>query len=195
MHKTISVSLRARGKEHKNAKFFSFYRLENSNKWGYFQLPTSLASSLSLLFSFGLFGLADREVKGLSCNEGAAPQSVIINHRGCQAAPRTHSDPPGRQPSPPRTISWDFLYITEKYVLFQSGFNLKWAVVTKRLGTQGCYVKDEVWILWLTGEMWVEKVKWWPPPLPQQLLSRPWGRRLSPKTSLLVVLRLSEVFS
>lgn len=33
---------------------------------------------------------ADREVKSLSCNEGAAPQSVIINHQGCQAAPRTH---------------------------------------------------------------------------------------------------------
>lgn len=36
-------------------------------------------------------------------------------------------------------------YILQKNMsFFQSGFNLKWAVVTKRLGTQGCYVKDEV---------------------------------------------------
>lgn len=78
----ISEPLRAKGKTQQN-----ILEREIIDKKTY--LHALLFKSNFSLISFALVG-ADREVKGLSCNEGAAPQSVIINHQGCQAAPTTH---------------------------------------------------------------------------------------------------------
>lgn len=44
----------------------------------------------SLFFGCALIW-ADKEIKALSCDEGAAPRSVIINHCRCQTVPWTQS--------------------------------------------------------------------------------------------------------